>query len=200
MVASVVVGPGILCFWQKFARATSAMVLTNAAALMAPSRPGVPIGRRRLWLTSFSRIGGGPLHASKNSLARTHRFRYKTRITKSTHKACLLGRNGFMSKLEPTQDAASLDENAIADAVALLSVAAQRNFAIVEARLKAAGFVGITGYEPIQATPNIDTSIAADIGAAVKGRGIYHGAWQPSPNGVIVHAYSDMDLLRDASG
>jgi hypothetical protein len=105
-----------------------------------------------------------------------------------------------MSILKPTQDAASLDENVIADAVALLSVAAQKNFAIVEARLKAAGFVGISGYEPIQATPNIDTSIAADIGAAVEGRGIYHGAWQPSPNGVIVHAYSDMDLLRDASG
>jgi hypothetical protein len=32
------------------------------------------------------------------------------------------------------------------------------------------------------------------------GRGIYHGAWQPSPNGLIVHAYSDTDLLKDASG
>jgi hypothetical protein len=104
-----------------------------------------------------------------------------------------------MSNLKPDLDTSTSDEIAIAGAVALLANAARKDFPSVEAQLKAAGF-GITGYDPIQGTPNIDTSIAADIGAVVEGRGIYHGAWQPHPNGVIVHAYSDTDLLKDTSG
>jgi hypothetical protein len=91
------------------------------------------------------------------------------------------------------------DTITVQQAVAALTAAARKNFPSVEAELRAAGF-GITGYEPIQGTPNIDTSIAADIGAAVEGRGIYHGPWQPRPNGVIVHAYSAADLLKEASG
>jgi len=87
----------------------------------------------------------------------------------------------------------------VEQAVEALTAAARRDFASVEYQLKAAGF-GITGYEPIRATPDIDVSSASDIGAVIEGRGIYHGAWQPRPNGVIVHAYSDTDLLRDASG
>ena len=104
-----------------------------------------------------------------------------------------------MSDFDPAPDASASDESAIAGAVALLAVAARKNLAVVKARLKAVGF-GITGFEPLQATPDIDASAASDIGAAVEGRGIYHGAWQPVPNGVIVHAYSDTDFLRDASG
>jgi hypothetical protein len=49
-------------------------------------------------------------------------------------------------------------------------------------------------------TPDIDVSSASDIGTAIEGRGIYHGAWQPRPNGPILYAYSDMDLLKDTSG
>jgi hypothetical protein len=52
----------------------------------------------------------------------------------------------------------------------------------------------------VPATPNIESSIAADIGAVVEGRGIYHGPWQPKTNGMIVYAYSDTDVLKDASG
>ena len=91
------------------------------------------------------------------------------------------------------------DENAIARAVAVLAAAAQTNLAGVKARLEAAG-LGITSHEPFRGNPDIDASVPSDIGAVIKGRGIYHGAWQPVPNGVIVHAYSDTDFLRDASG
>jgi len=45
-----------------------------------------------------------------------------------------------------------------------------------------------------------DTSALIDLGEMIDGRGIYHGAWQPRSNGVSVHAYSDTDFLRDASG
>jgi hypothetical protein len=92
------------------------------------------------------------------------------------------------------------DTITVQQAVAALTSAAQKDFPGVAAELKAAGFVGISGYEPIQGRLNIDTSIAADIGSVVEGRGIYHGAWQPRRNGVIVHSYSDTDLLKDASG
>jgi hypothetical protein len=102
-----------------------------------------------------------------------------------------------MSIVKPTRDAAPLDKSAIAGAVALLVDAAGKDFASVEAQLKAAGF-GITGYLPLQARP--DLSVASDIGELIEGRGIYHGDWQPSPNGVLVHAYSETDLLKDASG
>jgi hypothetical protein len=104
-----------------------------------------------------------------------------------------------MSVVKPTPDAITSDDIAVAGAVAVLAAIARRDFATVTAQLEAAGFVGITGYEPIQGTPNIATSIAADIGAAIEGRGIYHGAWQPQSS-VIVHAYADTDFLRDASG
>jgi hypothetical protein len=46
----------------------------------------------------------------------------------------------------------------------------------------------------------MDASAASDIGEVIEGRGIYHGAWHARPNGAIVYAYSDTDLLRDASG
>jgi hypothetical protein len=45
----------------------------------------------------------------------------------------------------------------------------------------------------------VQLSAASDIGTEVEGRGIYHGAWQPRANGVIVHAYCDSDFLRDTS-
>jgi len=88
----------------------------------------------------------------------------------------------------------------VEQAVAALTDAARKDFPSVAAELKAAGFVGITGYKPLQGTPNLDASAAADIGTAIEGRGIYHGAWQPRPNGVIVHAYSGTDLLKDTTG
>jgi hypothetical protein len=91
------------------------------------------------------------------------------------------------------------DTITIEQAIAALTAAARKDFPGVEAELRAAGF-GITGYEPIQGTPNLDACIASDIGTDVEGRGIYHGAWQPCANGVIVHAYSDKDLLKDTSG
>jgi hypothetical protein len=91
------------------------------------------------------------------------------------------------------------DKITVEQAVAALTAAAERDLPSVEAQLKAAGF-GITGYEPLRGEPDIDGSTASDIGTVVAGRGIYHGAWQPRSNGVIVHAYSDTDFLRDTSG
>jgi hypothetical protein len=86
----------------------------------------------------------------------------------------------------------------IEQAVAALTDAAQKDLPAVQARLQAVGFE-VVAYRPLQGTPGIDASAASDIGAAIEGRGIYHGAWQPCSS-VIVHAYSDTDLLRDASG
>jgi hypothetical protein len=104
-----------------------------------------------------------------------------------------------MSVLQPNLYASTSDAIAIAVAVAVLADAARKDFPSVEAQLKAAGF-GITGYEPVQGTPDLDACVASDIGAVIKGRGIYQGAWQPRRNGAIVHAYADTDLLKDASG
>jgi hypothetical protein len=84
----------------------------------------------------------------------------------------------------------------VEQAVAALTDAARNDFPSVQAQLKAAGF-GITGYQPLQGTPDVDASVASEVGTVIAGRGIYHGAWQPRPNGVIVHAYSDTDLLKD---
>jgi len=104
-----------------------------------------------------------------------------------------------MSPWKPTREQALFDEAAIEDAVALLADAARMDFASVEAKLTAAGF-GITGYQPIHATRDLDASVASDFGEVIPGRGIYHGPWQPRANGVIVHTYSDTDFLKDASG
>jgi hypothetical protein len=92
------------------------------------------------------------------------------------------------------------DTITVQQAVAALTSAAQKDFPGVAAELKAAGFVGISGYQPLQGRPGLDACVTSDVGSVVEGRGIYHGAWQPSPNSVIVHSYSDTDLLKDASG
>jgi hypothetical protein len=104
-----------------------------------------------------------------------------------------------MSTLKPRPDEALFDENAVAGAVALLAAAAQKDLLLVQARLRAVGLEIVT-YSRLQASQDLDASLASDIGSVVDGRGIYHGLWQPERNGVIVHAYSDPDLLKEATG
>ena len=53
---------------------------------------------------------------------------------------------------------------------------------------------------PPQGTAVTERSSPSDIGALIEGRGIYHGTWKPRPDGGIVHAYTDTDFLREASG
>jgi hypothetical protein len=103
-----------------------------------------------------------------------------------------------MGTLKP-QNETSFDENAVAGAIAVLADAARKNLPAVRARLLAAGFE-VVAYRRLQATQDVDASIASDIGEVIEGRGIYHGAWQPRPNSAIVHAYSCKDFLKDASG
>ena len=104
-----------------------------------------------------------------------------------------------MGDLKPTLDTETPEGIAIAGAVAVLADAAQNNLARVASQLEAAGF-RIAGYAPPKGNLQIAAPGNADIGAMIEGRGIYHGAWSPHSNGVIVHAYADTDFLRDGSG
>jgi len=103
-----------------------------------------------------------------------------------------------MGDLTLTLDTGTPEGIAIAAAVAVLADAAQNNLARVTSQLEAVGFK-IAGYAPPERNPQIAAG-NTDLGAMIEGRGIYHGAWSPCPNGVIVHAYSDTDFLRDTSG
>jgi hypothetical protein len=104
-----------------------------------------------------------------------------------------------MGDLKPTLDTGTPEDIAIAVAVAVLADSAQNNLARVTSQLEAAGFK-LAGFAPPKGNPQMAAPGNIDIGAMIEGRGVYHGAWSPRPNGVIVHAYSDTDFLRDVSG